>query len=299
MIAGALVLVGCITYQQPSESDKEGTLVGQTGLALGVAVNMDSDTDVGSIEYRIERIACFEGEEFEELTLTARESVQPTELPPEFEGSPLDDNSKHPFADHFEVVPAGCYDILATPLTSGGAVSEDCAMALANGIEVVDGETTEVFMISQCKGKAVGAVDTVVAFNRPPNLIDLTYSPSKFITEDTTVTICATAMDPNGDPIQFEWSLEDGGACTGPDVSSSVQDHETITTECIAVTPNETGGYWFLVQMWDLITNEEGTVVRIEDWLAEHGYPNESHDSLRFPLYVSAARAEPEPEPQE
>jgi hypothetical protein len=27
-------------------------------------------------------------------------------------------------------------------------------------------------------------------------------------------------------------------------------------------------------------------LIRIETWLKDHGYPNTSHDSLRFPVYA-------------
>jgi hypothetical protein len=272
---------------QKEPSDNEGTLIETTGLALGVAVDTGGTTDVGTIEYKIDRVACFDGEEFEALSLTVNARVEPMDLPPEFEGSPLDKDSRHPFADHFEVVPAGCYDIQATPLTPGGTVSEECAAALAQDIEVVDGETTEVFMISQCKGTATGAVDAVVAFNRPPNLVDLEYNPSKFVIKGDLTTICATAVDPNGDSIEFEWDIQAGGMCTGPDVSSSTLDGDKVI-ECVQITPNEGGDYWFEVWMYDLLHGEDGQLIRIERWLSEHGYPNESHDSLRFPLYVTS-----------
>ena len=283
-VAAVLALVGCVTRTQPS--DNEGSLIGMTGLALGVAVNAGDVIDVQSIEYQIDRVACFPGDEFEPLSLQINARVEPMTLPPEFEGSPLDDGSSHPFADHFEAVPAGCYDIQATPLTPDGSVSTECAGALAQDIQVKDGETTEVFMISQCKGAEVGAVDAVVAYNKPPQLGSLTYSPSKFAWKGALTTICATAIDPNEDPIEFEWSLEAGGACTGPTVSSS-ELLDGTTTECVEITANETGSYWFEVRMYDLLHAEDGTLMRIEDWLSEHGYPNESHDSLRFPLYVT------------
>jgi hypothetical protein len=283
MVAGVLVLVGCITGTQPDEN--EGILVGSTGLAIGVAVNSGDGTDVSSIEYKIDRVACYDGEKFEPLSLTVNERLAPSTLPPEFEGSPLDRNSNHPFADHFEVVPAGCYDVKATPLNSQGTVSEECAGAMAQDIEVVDGETTEIFMISQCKGAEAGAMDSVVAFNHPPVLVNLSYSPGKFTAKGTLTTVCATAVDPNSDPIDFEWSLEDGGMCSGPTVASSTIDGDKVT-ECVSITPSASGSYWFEVRMYDLVTGEDGRQIRIEDWLREHGYPNESHDSLRFPLYV-------------
>jgi hypothetical protein len=286
MVAGVLVLVGCVLPSQPS--DDEGILVGSTGLELGMAVNTGDTTDVKAVEYTIDRVACFDGEEFEAVSLKVTSRLEPAMLPPEFEGSPLDQGSSHPFADHFEVVPAGCYDIKATPITAQGTASEECAGAAAQDIKVEDGQTTEVFMISQCKGAEVGAVDSVVAFNQPPLLVNLTYNPSKFAVQNGLTTVCATAIDPNNDSIEFEWSFEDGGMCFGPTVASTTKDGGKVT-ECVNITPNATGSYWFEVRMYDLLTGEDGKPFRIEDWLREHGYPNDSHDSLRFPLYVRSS----------
>jgi hypothetical protein len=283
IVAGVLVLVGCVLPSQPS--DDEGTLIGTTGLEIGMAVNKGDTTDVGSVDYKIDRVACYDGEEFEALSLTVNARVESAMLPPEFEGSPLDTGFSHPFADHFEAVPVGCYDIKATPLTAEGAASEDCAGAVAQDIEVEDGQTTEIFMLSQCKGAEVGAVDSVVAFNQPPQLVQLTYSPSKFAVQGGLTTVCATAIDPNNDSIEFDWSLVEGGMCAGPIVASTTKDGDKVT-ECVEITPNASGGFWFEVRMYDLITGEDGKPIRIEDWLRANGYPNDSHDSLRFPLYV-------------
>jgi archaellum component FlaF (FlaF/FlaG flagellin family) len=284
----ALVLAGCAGADE--KSGPQENQPGETGLAISTAANAGAETDVALMRYSIDRVACMDGEKIDPLSRTITVQLEKIMLPggiPAFENSPLDKTSAHPFADHFEVVPAGCYDINATPLTKDGDLSTDCATAWAKGTKVEDGETTEVFLISQCKGTAVGAVDTTVAFNKPPTILNLTYQPSKFISAGDKDVICATAGDPNGDPISFTWDHADGPICDTPSVVSSVKSGKN-TTECIAVTPRDAGSYTFEVKVYDLLHDEGGKLISFEQWLRAHGYPNDSHDSLRFPLYVAA-----------
>lgn len=283
----ALALAGCLAVNDKSRT--EGSQTGETGLAISAAANIGDKTDVALMRYSIDRIACAEGDKIDALNRTITVRLEEMMLPggiPAFDNSALDQNAAHPFADHFEVVPAGCYNVNATPLTEEGAQSADCASARAQGVQVLDGNTTEVFLISQCKGTAVGAVDTTVALNQPPTIEQLTYNPSKFITAGDTDVICVTAGDPNGDPVEIDWNQTGDLVCDMPVVISS-QKHGGNTTECVQLKPTEAGGFWFEVKIYDLLHDENGNLIPFEQWLRAHGYPNDSHDSLRFPLYVA------------
>jgi len=285
----ALALAGCFGGAQEKSGAQEHS--GETGLAISAAANAGDKTDVARMRYSIDRIACVDGEKIDPLSRTVTVHLEKIMLPggiAAFEDSPLDKGSAHPFADHFEVVPAGCYNLNATPLTESGDLSSDCAAAWAKGIKVMDGATTEVFLISQCKGTAVGAVDTTVALNRPPTILQVEYKPSKFINVGDNDVICATASDPNGDPVEFAWDHADGPICDTPLVISSERKGND-TTECVSLTPKNAGSYMFEVKVLDLLHDEEGNLISFEQWLRAHGYPNDSHDSLAFPLYVAAS----------
>jgi len=282
----ALLLAGCLGTQGKSG---EGSHSGETGLAIAVAANTGGQTDIAQMRYSIDRVACADGEKIDALNRTITVKLESMMLPggiEAFENSALDENSEHPFADDFEVLPAGCYNIDAMPLTKDGAESTDCAPAWARGIEVVDGATSEVALISQCKGAAVGALDTLVAFNRPPTLELVKYMPSKFISEGDTDVICATANDPNGDPVEFSWTNV-GPACDKPIVVANDTAGKS-TTQCVSLTATMAGSFMFEVSIYDLLHDETGKLIRFETWLRDHGYPNASHDSLRLPLYVAA-----------
>jgi hypothetical protein len=293
----ALVLAGCLDWGE--KSGEEGTHSGETGLAIAVAANTGGETDVDKMRYSINRVACEDGDKIDALSRTITVKLESMKLPggiSAFENSPLDAGSEHPFADHFEVLPAGCYNIDAVPLAKGGEVSADCAPAWAKGISVEDGETTEVFLISQCKGAAVGALDTVVALNQPPTLEQVTYKPSKFISVGDKETICVTASDLNGDTIEFAWTNV-GPVCDAPIVSSNERIGNSVT-QCVELTATMAGSFMFEVKIYDLLHLESGALLRFEQWLRDHGYPNDSHDSLRLPLYVAASvGVEPLPEP--
>jgi hypothetical protein len=283
----ALALAGCLGGQE--KSGTEGSRTGETGLAISAAANSGDNTDVALMKYSIDRIACVDGEKVDPLNRTITVRLEKMMLPggiPAFEDSPLDQSSAHPFADHFEILPAGCYNVNAIPLTKGGDQSTDCAAAWAQGVQVLDGQTTEIFLISQCKGTAVGAVDTTVAFNQPPTLERLNYNPSKFINTGDTEVICVTASDPNGDPVSFTWTQVGDAVCDTPVVIANQKNGDS-TTECVSLTPKDAGSFWFEVTIYDLLYDENDALIPYEQWLRVHGYPNDSHDSLRFPLYVA------------
>jgi hypothetical protein len=285
----ALALVGCQGKDPGQQGDPAGA-TGETGMALMTAVNEGgSPTGVAQMQYAIDRIACVQGETFDPLHRSITVQLENIMIPggiTAFENSPLDKSSAHPFSDHFEVVPAGCYDVRGTPLGTDGNASTECAPAWSNGTKVNNGLTTEIFLISQCKGAAVGAVDSVIALNQPPELTQLTFTPSKFIVQGTSAQVCATAHDPNGDPMQFAWAHLDNQACNAPAVVSN-----NGSTECVTIAPMNAGSYQFQVTIYDLIHDETGKLVRVEDWLRAHGYPNDSHASLQFPLYVAPSVA--------
>ena len=278
LLAGA-ALTGCVIAEAPEPVNDQRTSEGS-----GMALTMDilSDTDVAGMRYGITRTSC-DGESYEPWETEVDVDLQDLLLPgglDEFEDQPLDGDSAHLFADYFVVVPAGCYDVQVTPIQEDGTSSEDCATANMSGVEVEDGETTEILLVSQCDGPENGALDTVAVLNHPPVIDSLTYNPSKFTRCAETVEICATASDADGDPLEFVWSSN------GPEftVGEAITDGDSVT-QCATVTPDEGGTYALDLTVYDLFV-EDGELVRAEDWLQARGEDEESHDDLTFPLHV-------------
>src|SRR5262249_9748349 len=120
LVFGAFVLAGCIDGKHDTDAEKDNMVAGKTGLAIAAAVDEHNDTDVRVMQYVIDRVACVAGDQFDPLRRAIKVDLEKMLLPggvPAWENSPLDRNSEHPFADHFEVLPAGCYNVSATPLT--------------------------------------------------------------------------------------------------------------------------------------------------------------------------------------
>lgn len=192
---------------------------------------------------------------------------------------PLSSDSTHDFTDIFLLVEDGCYDLVAQPLDADGDPSEDCSVAISDGpVEVVDGETTEVVLLATCDGDSTGGLDTIIAFNHAPTIVDFHYAPSKFTTTCVPVEVCAEAVDPNGDPLLFTWTVDPGSFTVS---SSTVEDGVAI--ECILIDAATAGTSTISVTVQDLLA--DGTP--IEDYLASIGNPATSHDSLTAPLHVS------------
>ena len=295
LCVGGLALASCSSdgsvvaaTDAPAPANRGDYPAGVTGMAISHTV--DPDTDVMRVRYEITRVACTAGEEFEPLTRNAESAIHDFDLPgdvTDFQTGPIDATGTHQFADHYEVLPVGCYDVNAQPLMEGGVNSEDCASAFANGVEVEDGMTTEVFLVSQCKGAELGGLDAVLALNKPPQVDQLTFAPSKFVQAGQASMVCATASDPNGDPMEIEWIQVSGQGAT-PAEASSEQQNGTIT-ECVNITPSKPGTSWYEVRIYDLFRGANGELTRVETWLRDEGYPNDSHDSLKFTIHAARA----------
>lgn len=287
LFGSVIAVLGCVDGRPETGDTDDSVGEAQTGLSItGAVLATELELDVSHMQYKIKRVACAakaeKAEKFEPVSHDIRVDMQPRLLLTG--GRPAWE-----FSDHFQVLKPGCYDIAAQPLTTSGTASKLCTPASINDVRVIDGETTEVVLLSQCKGPEVGALDAVAAINQEPTLVNLTFSPSKFIKAGSSTEVCATAVDPNGDQIDFEWE-ELGGKLSGA-VRSNQPTPEGVT-ECVTISPNAAGDYQFEVRIFDVIRTEAGGMIRIEKWLNEHGYPAASHDSLRFPVYAGTEMTE-------
>jgi len=165
-------------------------------------------------------------------------------------------SGSHQFADGLFVLGAGPYRACATPLAMEGTPSQDCARGEAP-VVVVGNQTTEIVLVSQCKGKPTGGADIVVSLNDPPQISALSIDPSKFITICQSAVISLTASDPNGDALTYGWTILSGPA--GASVSAM--------GSSATFKPLATGDYLLNVTVDDV-----------------HG----ARATLSFPIHVSA-----------
>lgn len=274
---GLLGLAGCGFSAPDSEPSGTAEELGSTGLAL--SIDYKGDSDVAGFRYRIE--TC-EGD----LVVKKDKDLEDLSLPgmiPAFENAPFDARSSHLFSDHFMVLPAGCYNVRVKPITKSGDVSQDCSAAQADGVEVHKGLTTEILLVSQCKGPKRGGLDVIAALNHPPVLKTLKYDPSKFVFECEETVVCATAYDPDGDPLEFVWERLDDSYVHSFEVLEPRHVEGKYVTECIKFVPLWYGSYDIKVTVYDLFFDSETKkYIRAEDYVSK-----ESHASLVFPIHTN------------
>ncbi len=244
-----------------------------TGLAL--AIDFQGDTDVGGFRFEVREC---DGDLVKEETKSLEDLVIPGMIP-EFVDGPFDADSRHLFADYFTTIEPGCYDVAVEPVTTSGAPSQDCSPAVATEVFVVNGKTTEILMISQCKGDETGGLDVVAALNHPPSIKSIDYSPSKFVHECEIADVCVTAHTPNSDPLEFEFEQTAGQQLRFPlEVTDPVVEGDRVTS-CMRAVPLWNDDYEFKVTVYDMFW-QEGQKVRMDDALAE-----KSRAEMTFQLY--------------
>ena len=68
----------------------------------------------------------------------------------------------------------------------------------------------------------------VEALNHEPEITDVHFEDSKFVACGTPQVVCATAIDPDHDPLLFVWTLDPGAPpASGPSVISHTEDPDT------------------------------------------------------------------------
>ena len=285
LAALTLLAAGCA---DGATSDGPETLT-QRGLAL--TFDALADTDVAGVQYTVTGVDCLTGAPLDPaLVRTVSEDLSDLFIPggnATFGDNPLSTSSRHLFADHFFSLPAGCYDVIVQPVDAQGDPSQDCAPASASGVEVFEGATTEILLISQCVSDSHGGLDVIAALNHAPSILDTTYDSSKFICEDTT-TLCLTATDADDDPLTIDWGAPSGATLVSQTQTSTPASDDLLatTTFCAEWSFDAPATYTFDATIYDLGYDAAGAPITIEELLAAQGDPNLSRASLTFPVHV-------------
>jgi len=275
----ACALSACAPVDQPVDP-----AVGQSGINL--RSDILAETDVAGMGYLITPVDCETGDVVGE-PVDAQRDLEDLLLPgghPGFENQPFDAASGHLFADHFQALEPGCYDVTVQPVTADGTASEHCSPASAPAVEVVAEQVTEIMLISQCVGDEIGALDIIAAINHAPEITHIAYEPSKFTCGDRT-TICVTSRDPDGDPTVLVADAEDGVELV---LQRPERGEDGATTQCVQVSVPAPGEYAVSLSVFDQMFGAEGRLVTVESLLDE-GLT--SHASITAPVHAMEAEA--------
>ena len=325
---GALALVaGCSTG--PAE-----VADGRTGFAL--QTDILGGTDVVGFNYTVTEVTCPAGVQVVsglkgQLPLTFGLDLLDEFLPGNLPGvslvnvgdSQLEYDSVHLAADLFvDVVPDACYSIVVQPVKTFGpddatdtddTPTAECAKAETPApLYVAPGQTTEVFLLSQCVGEPVGAIDAAVALNNPPQIATVDIIDDKFVHECVSFETCVTAFDPNDDPLLAEFTLvqvelPDGtiAANGSPEVGNVAtylstgiltgwDDGRRMWEFCDTRVPSVNGSYTWNVKVFDTLTDSSGTSgVKFETVLQGNGVVDEievSHSTLDYLSHTTWSR---------
>jgi hypothetical protein len=284
----SLSFAGCGQLKQPEPTDK---------TQLKLTMDIRGATNVAGMRFVIQKVDCRSGAPTSAPPQTIDKDLEDLTIPdqvPAVANMPLDAGSSHVFADAFVTLAPGCYDVTTTPIDAGGKACTKCAPAHLSKVQIKPEQTTEVFLINQCEGTPTGAIDISSALNHPPQIQSLMFPESKYVASCVPETVCATALDPDSDPLEWSWSVIDGPAHAGPVVVSTTMNRDGSVTQCVQVEGQEAGKLDVTLTVYDLVS-PNGTPERVEQWLADQGYPNPSHAALTFPVYIGTGRT-PSPE---
>ncbi|MDJ0763907.1 MAG: MopE-related protein [Myxococcota bacterium] len=252
------------------------------GSALRAGAIVDEDSDIANIRYTI--TSCGKPDSSLVVVRPLEDQLIPGNIY-DLQNTPLEEESGHLFADLFQSLTPGCYDIHVQPLNELGKASEVCAPAWKEDVMVLEAQTTEVLLIIQCAGSDPGAIDAIAAINHEPNLDEVYFVESKFVC-GSAERICMNATDVDNDPLEFELIAPEG--CEVALVETEVEDDA-----CFDLTCHDWGRFDLGARVYDLAWKDD-TLIRIEDWLALEGYPHESHGELNFYAYFDGIKYYPD-----
>lgn len=232
-------------------------------------------TDVTDIQYTIQPVS-FEAGTPTGAPVVIRTPLEPPTIPgtPSLTKGPLDPYQARLLGDFFEALPAGNYDVTALPF-AGDSPSRECTAVSMERISVTEGQTTEVFLISQCLVSDTETVDTGVGLNREPVIENVSFRESKNGC-GSPAELCVRAVDADDDPLEL--------VLEAPQCQVASADASAPNTQCWEVSCAEAGRTELIVRAYDLRWLDE--LVRIEDYLAAEGLPEQSHAELMlFPFF--------------
>lgn len=226
--------------------------------------------DVGGFAYRVQAADCATGAaQTDAPPLVATVRADALYLPSGASATGASQGPVH--GDHTFVIEPGCYDITSQPLRSDtDEPSAYCLPAHASAVRVDDGLTTEVYLISQCPGPARSVDDVSSVTNGAPALAMLVDPPAGHSVCEA-LRVCADASDPDGDPIEFAWTLLSGAPAIPLTALDTIRNQDGSLTQCVVTQCGQFGDLSLRVDAYDLARDHDGAPRRIDDLVRAEG----------------------------
>ena len=118
------------------------------------------------------------------------------------------DVGQHFVADCLFTVAAGTWAVdTVAAIDAAGEPLPCCESTFEPTVEVYHSTTTEIGAQLSCDLIGNGALDIFAVLNRPPVIVDVALTPSKFVPGCLPVQIDVTAVDREGDMIDYGWAV--------------------------------------------------------------------------------------------
>lgn len=299
LVAGAALVAGVAVGCAGTDGENEPDDIERT--AMEMTVELDDKVDVAGIRFSIFEHQQDDPQYVQEHNL---EEMTLPEAMPEFLEDPFDEDSEHLFARHTQPIDTGSWDVMAEPIDEDGQLVDECEPVTAEGVEVEEGETTQVLLVSQCEvtdpEKVLaepadeGELDAVAALNHPPQITSVQAVPSDELQCPATLELCADVVEPDRDPVVFDWVVLEGPEPLEGPTETVFEEDNGDWHKCVEyVLPDETANYLFELTVWDRFI-VDGQLITVEGWYRDQGFGEiESRDTATIPVSVDCPDEEP------
>lgn len=166
--------------------------------------------------------------------------------------------SSHDYASKVFILLPGNHHIMAYPMKSETVQSTVCAVAETD-VLVTPGNTTTVALVSECSGQGNGAGEIVAALNNNPQILNVAYNPSEFVSTCQNLTVTLTAQDPDGDAPTYNWTMTQAPSVPPSNtksISLSRPDGQYLTaadSASLSITDTVTLEAWVKLNDWGVV----------------------------------------------
>ena len=252
--------------------------------------------------------------------------------PPDFEESllpgqffrdlPLADGSQRNFVYYPTALLLAPYDVEARAIDEQGEVIDECSRPVTS-VDAGLFDVVRVFFVIQCdhevgmaqqvrddgQGQVAIArvpdddfipdfgIELTITFNYAPIIETVEVEPSTTQKCPATTQICATVVEPDRDPVAFEWTQIEGPEPLAGPRETRFEEVEGVIEYCVEYDlADQDAHYRFALDVFDQFVENE-TPINIEAWYRQQDFGEiESRDSatVRFDVHCPKEKKYPE-----